>query len=69
MFRDSDAALDQQLVNFQRIVGTLPQHLARSDEQRVKDICKDDNPHEDALDVLTRMHDEDLKREDVAVKN
>lgn len=39
-------------------MGTLPQHLARSDEQRVKDICKDDNPHEDALDVLTRMHDE-----------
>ncbi|KAF4708562.1 hypothetical protein FOZ62_026412, partial [Perkinsus olseni] len=69
MFRDSDAALDQQVLNFQRIVGTLPQHLARSDDQRVKDICKDDNPHEDALDVLTRLHDEDAKRHDAAVQN
>ncbi|EER04016.1 hypothetical protein Pmar_PMAR022699, partial [Perkinsus marinus ATCC 50983] len=51
------------------IVGTLPQHLARSDEQRVKDICKDDNPHEDALDVLTRMHDEDGKRNDAGNRN
>ncbi|KAF4726695.1 hypothetical protein FOZ62_028701 [Perkinsus olseni] len=69
MFRDSDAALDQQVLNFQRIVGTLPQHLARSDDQRVKDICKDDNPHEDALDVLTRLHDEDAKRHDAAIQN
>ncbi|EER10844.1 hypothetical protein Pmar_PMAR000885 [Perkinsus marinus ATCC 50983] len=69
MFRDSDAAMDHQILNFQRIVGTLPQHLARSDEQRVKDICKDDNPHEDALDVLTRMHDEDTKRDNAGDKN